>query len=177
VLIQDVSRKHSPFDKPDGEAEYLIRTGQFVRYEAKTFEPPKPAPVLIWSVKEGARIADYQHPPYLYAQCPACGNKWWTEPSPTSAGNSHTSLKIYHCGQRAVMCPTAVAAEYLNRFAAWKARSKKQPIPVAIAEVSGLGKISPHTPDAISRLAGVKSSKELAMEAAAAAQPRVLANE
>ena len=55
MKLQDVEKKFPPFDKPAGEAAYLISTGKFEKYV-----PPYNAPVpdLKWFAQAGDAIED-----------------------------------------------------------------------------------------------------------------------
>jgi hypothetical protein len=152
LKLQDPLKQFPPFDVAAGQAAIYLEKGYL---EVKPVEPPKAAAVLSWSVRDGVREGDFQHGPWIHASCPACGEKWWTE---GNSGKAHLSLKIYHCGQRGVMCPTDVAAEYLKRYAAWRVRSPKS-----------VEKVSSHTPLHIDRkVPGFKTREQLIAEAQAA---------
>lgn len=118
MKIQDVESKFPPFDKPSGEAQYLISTGKFVAYQA-----PKPSSVRTpvesqWHVKQGAQGGLY--PPYIFAQCPNCGS------NTTYEGDSPEQLQLRHCRPvRVDRCPTDVAEQYLRA----KKAHGQQPLP------------------------------------------------
>jgi hypothetical protein len=118
MKIQDVARKHPAFDKPAGEAEYLIRTGQFVKAEIPTESAP--IPNLQFAVREG-RFAgiDYQYPDYIFFSCSTCGLKGTVE-------RPSDGFRIRHCGV-AQEIPSHIRQEYERRMANYKSRSRKPP--------------------------------------------------
>lgn len=103
---------------PSGVGKALISAG--LAEEVIPVIPTKPKLPLVWSVRDGARVDDYQFPPVLFHSCPECGIRGMTE---SAAGTAHKTTKLYHCGLRAVMCPPDIAAQYERAYAAWYSRS------------------------------------------------------
>lgn len=168
MKIIDIAKKHPPFDKPDGEAAWLISQGGFVEYVEPTFNDPiKPAPILIWWVAAGVREGDFIHPPALWYRCPACGNKGFTS---SHIGTAHKTAKVFHCGLKGVVCPDEVQQEYVREFAKWDARHsvawKRRQAAAAKAAKQGPGfdagnpnHVMPLTP--AQRALGMKTHEEL----------------
>jgi hypothetical protein len=154
MKLQDPKKEFPPFDVAPGLAQALLSQGYF---EIKASVPAKPYPELKWHVSPGPIEGDYQFPPRLFHSCGVCGVRGMTE---SSQGTAHKSTKVYHCGERGLMCPPLVAEQYENAFAAWKARSKKPPVE----------KISPVSPPHLLRAAGIKSRDQLILEAKLAAE-------
>jgi hypothetical protein len=154
MKLQDPLKQHPPFDVAAGLATALIAQGFL---EVKQIVPAKPYAELKWHVSPGPIEGDYQFPPRLFHSCGGCGVRGMTE---SSQGTAHKSTKVYHCGERGLMCPPDVAAQYEKAFAAWKARSKKPPVE----------KLSPVSPAYFLRAAGIKSKDQLILEAKLAAQ-------
>jgi hypothetical protein len=144
MKIQDPKKEFAPFDVAPGLAQALLAQGYT---EIKPVVPVKPPVELKWTVSQGPQEGDYQFPPRLFHSCSTCGVRGVTE---STQGTAHLSAKIFHCGQRGVVCPADVAAQYVKAFAAWKARSRK---PVE--------KISPVSPAHHVRAFGLKSRQEL----------------
>ncbi len=146
MKIQDIERKHPPFDKSAGEAAYFISTGKFAAVQSA----PKPAPNLTWGAQPGRFIQDYECPPLLVHSCSTCGTKGYTE---SQVGTAHKTIVVRHCGV-AETCPEDVAAVYLRLFSQWKAKSRKLP----------KEKVSETSPVHHIHAAGLKTKAELIAE-------------
>ena len=151
MKLQDPQKAFPPFDVAAGMAQVLLRQGYI---EIKPSEPVKPIVPLKWWVADGFIQGDYQHPPVIRYKCGQC----MSNPGEASSqvGTAHKSVKVLHCGQKGVMCPPDVAAQYEKAFAAWKARSTKRPVEKVSAVLPRV------SPEGVVRY---KSREELILEA------------
>jgi hypothetical protein len=169
MKLQDIEKKFPPFDKPAGEAAYLISTRRFEKYE--TPYNPK-TPDLQWHVQIGDRVDDMQYPPSLGYKCGACGSLG------RISGPNATAQIVRHC-LIAESVPEHIAAEYTRLRAAYL---KKYPTKVkfntAPAKRDKDGKLIFKDPRSAADIArdnvvaaqlGLKSSEVLLAEAQQAA--------
>lgn len=118
MLIQDIDKKFPPFHEPAAKAAYLIDTGKFVRFVEPT---PELKPNLVWAVKPGPRVEDYEYPPYIHYCCAKCG-----QASMTSGPNAAGQL-VRHCGL-VETAPAHIAEKFTEmRTKYWARSTKKQP--------------------------------------------------
>ncbi|MGB2679464.1 MAG: hypothetical protein WAN12_20460 [Candidatus Acidiferrum sp.] len=128
MKVQDIERKHPPFDIASGLAEIMLRRGEVVQVIP---EPkPKPIPNGVWSVQEGQVVGDFRYPPALHFHCSSCGLSMAGNPSPDRLPMqcaNHCEIK-----QR----PTEeVCAKYLEARAAYYAKAKRNRVtPSAVKE-------------------------------------------
>ena len=119
MLIQDIEKKFPPFHEPAAKAAYLIETGKFVRY----VETPTPDlyPNLVWAVKPGPRVDDYEYPPYIHYSCGKCGM------ATMSSGPNAAAQLVRHCGVVEPV-PEHIAVKFKDmRDKYWSRSKKKQP--------------------------------------------------
>ena len=116
MKLQDIEKKFPPFDKPAGEAAYLLSTKKFVKYEMPYNAP---VPDLKWFAQPGDPIDDTQWPPFIGYSCGTCGSKG------RFAGPNATAQVVRHC-MVAETCPDTVSVEYSKLRTAHLARHKKK---------------------------------------------------
>ena len=120
MKLRDIEGRYPPFDKPAGEAAYLIETGRFVKYvETQT---PELYPVLVFAVKPGPRVDDYEYPPFIHYSCGKCGM------ATMSSGPNAAAQFIRHCGV-VDQVPTDIATKFDEMRDKYWARSKKKQPP------------------------------------------------
>ena len=144
------------FHAPSGMGKVMIQAG--IAEEVLPSVKPPVVDQLKWYVVQGTRVEDYQYPPVLFHSCTKCG------PGSTESqmGTAHKTTKIFCCGRRGEMCPVSVATQYEAAYAAWKLRSKKPPVP----------KISDASPASQVRAFGLKTQRELILEALSGTETR-----
>ena len=112
MKLQDVGKNFPPFDKPAGEAAYLISTGKFEKY-VQPYNAP--VPDLKWFAQAGDAIEDVSYPPSICYSCGTCGSKG------RISGPNAAAQVVRHC-LVAESCPGPVAAEYARLRAAYLKR-------------------------------------------------------
>jgi hypothetical protein len=118
MKLQDIEKKFPPFDKPSGEAAYLLDTGKFVQYVEPTLEIK---PNLVWAVKPGPRVEDYEYPPFIRYGCTKCGQ------AAMVSGPNATAQHVRHCGLVEPV-PVHIAAQFKEMRGKYLARSKRKPV-------------------------------------------------
>jgi len=120
MKLQDIEKKFPPFDKSAGEAAYLLSTKKFVRY-VETPTPEQLIPTLVWAVKPGPRVDDYEYPPYIHYSCGKCGM------ATMSSGPNAAAQLVRHCGIVETV-PEHIAEKFREmRGKYWERSKKKQP--------------------------------------------------
>jgi hypothetical protein len=119
MKIQDVGLKHPPFDVATPQAEYMISTGQFVKY-SDPFAPVRQPSVITFGLLESP---DPFTPPAITHSCSGCTLTGYTS---SAKGTAHKAV-IQHCGQNSLPGPE-VAEAYVKAFKAFS-RSKDEPQP------------------------------------------------
>jgi hypothetical protein len=161
MKLQDIEKKFPPFDKPSGEAAYLLETGKFIRYQEPT--TPETKPNLQWAAKRGARVDDYEYPPSVYYNCSKCGSKG------EISGPNTTAHLVRHCGLVEPV-PAEVAARFKKLRENYLSRSKKKnlmPVP------GGNLALDKQRDAAVAKALGYKPREILIAESMAAASASV----
>jgi hypothetical protein len=88
---------------------------------------PLPVPQMYWAVRDGARVGDYLYAPSIQVKCPGCGQHTWHS---SDKGTAHLTLEFRHLGGCNAMgvpeqVPAHIAEEYVKRWTAYAALSKK----------------------------------------------------
>lgn len=112
MKIQDVARKHPPFDVAAGQAEHMLTSGNFVAVE--------PAKARVTGKYVYGILPDTAgEPPAITHSCTseACGLKGFTS---SRNGTAHKQRHL-HCGHED-FCDEVTAAEYVRQFKDWKKR-------------------------------------------------------
>jgi hypothetical protein len=115
MKLRDIEGRFPPFDKPAGEAAYLLSTNKFVKYETPYNAP---VPDLKWFAQAGDAIEDVSYPPSICYSCGTCGSKG------RISGPNAAAQIVRHC-MVAESCPGPVAVQYAAMRAAYL---KKYPV-------------------------------------------------
>ena len=125
MKVQDLERKHPPFDVASGLAEIMLKRGEVVQVipEAK----PKRVPdVHFYTCREDTRTVDFEKPPALTWRCNTC-----SQAGLQKGPNAHKLPVHCQCGTTPI--PEKIGADYQAALAAYNRRFKRNTKPVVVA--------------------------------------------